>query len=164
MLRNILSVLIAVTVMMSFSCAGESDTENAGSNPTLSTDIVNNPKTLEDGEVVTTTTRALPEMSFERDKFDFGDIIQGEGREFSFKFTNTGAANLVITNAKGSCGCTVPDWPREPIAPGASSYIRVTYDSKGRKNKFNKTVTIEANTVPNESKLYISGNVVVPEG
>ena len=110
MLRKLTLGLLPVVVMLVVSCAA--DSESAGTEPKLSTDIINNPKTLEEGEVVTTSTRALPVMSFERDKFDFGDIIQGEGREFSFKFSNTGEAPLVISNAKGSCGCTVPDWPQ----------------------------------------------------
>ncbi|MFT7588149.1 MAG: hypothetical protein ACI959_000356 [Limisphaerales bacterium] len=163
MIRSDFFILIALSVVL---CACGTKAEDGVSvkkaEPTLSTDVINNPKTLEDGEVVLTDA-SLPQMTFERDKYDFGEIIQGEGREYSFKFTNTGESDLIISTAKGSCGCTVPDWPKEPIAPGASSYIRVTYDSKGRKDLFNKTVTITANTNPNSNKLYISGLVIVPE-
>ena len=102
-------------------------------------------------------------MTFERDKWDFGEIIQGEIVEYSFKFTNTGKSPLVITSAKGSCGCTVPEWPKEPIAPGQADYLKVTYDSNGRKDNFDKTVTITANTVPNTNQLFITGNVIVPQ-
>lgn len=129
----------------------------------LSTELIANPKSANPEVRAQASAAGAPVMQFDRDKWDFGEIIQGESVEYNFRFTNTGDAPLVITDAKGSCGCTVPDWPKEPIVPGESGRIKVTYDSKGRKDQFNKTVTITANTVPNANKLFISGLVIVPQ-
>ena len=83
--------------------------------------------------------------------------------KYAFKFKNTGSEPLVISDAKGSCGCTVPDWPREPIAPGASGEIKVEFDSKGKGSedgsKQTKKVTVTANTNPTQSYLTITGVV-----
>ncbi len=149
-------------------CASDSGSDGAKektgqTDPSLSGEMINNPKTADQSGTAGVDQATVPVMTFERDKWDFGEIIQGEIVEYSFKFTNTGNSPLVITSAKGSCGCTVPEWPKEPISPGAVGYLKVTYDSNGRKDKFDKTVTITANTVPNTNLLYISGNVIVPE-
>lgn len=150
------------------SCAGsESGNASGGNqegNATISTEVVNNPATASQDDSNPTASGANPVLTLPEDKHDFGEIIQGESVEYQFKFTNTGNAPLVITNAKGSCGCTVPDWPKQAIAPGETEFLRVTYDSKGRKGAFNKKVTITANTVPNTNILYITGDVIVPEG
>ena len=74
--------------------------------------------------------------------FDFGPLQEGEKVEHVFEFTNTSSNPLTISNAKGSCGCTVPEWPKEPIAPGEKGEIKVKYDSKGKKGLQNKTVTL----------------------
>ena len=148
------------------SCTGPEGTDSASasqdSNATISTEVVNNPATASQDES-SNSTGTNPVMTLPVDKHDFGEIIQGESVEYQFKFSNTGNAPLVITNAKGSCGCTVPDWPKQAIAPGETEYLRVTYDSKGRKGPFNKKVTITANTLPNTNILYITGDVIVPE-
>ena len=99
-------------------------------------------------------------MSFEEQSFDFGTITEGDKVEHVFKFTNTSENPLTITNARGSCGCTVPEWPKEPIAPGAASEIRVSFDSKGKKGPNNKSVTITANTIPTNTVLQISADVI----
>ncbi len=99
-------------------------------------------------------------MEFEESKFDFGTIQEGEKVEHVFKFTNTSDNPLTITNARGSCGCTVPLWPKEPIAPGATSEIKVSFDSKGKKGPNTKNVTITANTVPSNTILTISADVI----
>jgi Rieske Fe-S protein len=105
----------------------------------------------------------LTTVEFEETTYDYGEIMEGEKVVHNYKFTNTGKEPLIISNAKGSCGCTVPDWPREPIAPGASSEIKVQFDSKG-KGKVegaaqSKRVTITANTDPANSYLTIKGTV-----
>ena len=102
-------------------------------------------------------------VAFGETEYDFGTVDQGAVVEHVFTFTNSGSEPLVISNAKGSCGCTVPEWPKEPIAPGATGEITVKFDSKGKKNAQNKKVTITANTNPAQSFLYIKGNVNAPE-
>ena len=103
-------------------------------------------------------------MSFDATTFDFGTVNEGEMVSHTYKFTNTGSETLVLSDAKGSCGCTVPKWPREPIAPGASADITVEFNSKNKKGKRNQKVTITANTNPPQSFIYLTGEVTPAEG
>jgi len=98
-------------------------------------------------------------LDFDKLEHDYGTIDQGGNGSAEFRFTNTGTEPLIISNAKGSCGCTVPEWPKEPIAPGASSSIKVKYDTK-RVGPISKTVTITSNAIDNPSALLkIKGTV-----
>lgn len=94
-------------------------------------------------------------FEFEELVWDFGTITDGEVVEHSFKFKNAGNEPLVIASVKASCGCTVPDYSKEPVKPGKTGEIRVSFDSKGKENAVSKDVTIIANTVPVTSKLEI---------
>ena len=102
-------------------------------------------------------------VEYETMVYDYGEVKEGAKVKYSYKFKNTGSEPLVISDAKGSCGCTVPDWPREPIAPGASGEIKVEFDSKGKGtddgSKQTKRVTVTANTNPAQTYLTISGIV-----
>jgi hypothetical protein len=102
-------------------------------------------------------------MDFEAIEWDFGDINQGDVVVHAFKFTNSGSDPLIITNAKGSCGCTVPEWPRAPVAPGESGVIDVKFNSKGKKGKQNKRVTLTTNMVPSQQILTVKGQVNLKE-
>jgi len=102
-------------------------------------------------------------IEFENNLYDFGSITQGEKVTHTFNFTNTGDADLVIVSAKGSCGCTVPEWPKEPIAAGQSGVIKVVFNSEGKKGKQHKRVSIVANTEPATSAVTLKGEVIVPE-
>ncbi len=106
-----------------------------------------------------TPTGPLTSLAFEEMAFDYGDINQDTENEHIFKFTNTGSEPLIITKAKGSCGCTVPEFPDYPIAPGETNVIKVVYKPGKQKNKQSKTVTITANTEPSTTVLRISANV-----
>ncbi len=99
------------------------------------------------------------EISFETETIDYGTIDQGSDGKREFVFTNTGKEPLIIANAKGSCGCTVPTWPREPIAPGEQGVIKVKYDTK-RVGPFTKSVTISSNAATATKVLRIKGKVV----
>lgn len=103
-------------------------------------------------------------MAFEENVFDFGKITEGEKVSHVFKFKNTGNKPLIISNAQGSCGCTVPQYAKEPIAPGAESEMKVEFDSKGKVGSQSKTVTITANTIPAQTILTIKSEVVKLEG
>jgi hypothetical protein len=103
-----------------------------------------------------------PVMTFDSEIHDFGTIDQGGDGTYLFKFKNTGKEPLIISNAKGSCGCTVPSWPKEPIGPGATGTIKVTYDTK-RLGGFTKTVTISSNSKTPEKVITIKGTVKVEE-
>lgn len=96
------------------------------------------------------------EMTFEKTTVNYGNINQGDDPYRVFKFTNTGTEPLIIKKAKGSCGCTVPTYPKEPIAPGASAEIKVRYDTK-RIGKINKSITLQTNA--GVKLLKIAGNV-----
>ncbi|MEY3442743.1 MAG: hypothetical protein RLZZ519_1024 [Bacteroidota bacterium] len=103
---------------------------------------------------------AGPEIKFEEETHDFGDLMQGGDASYVFKFTNTGSGDLLISGAKGSCGCTVPKWCSEPVAPGAEGEIRVQYDSN-RIGGINKSVTINSNAVNEPVKtIFIKGNIL----
>ena len=99
-------------------------------------------------------------IEFMEPEFHFGVIEQGEVVQNVFEFTNTGTEPLVISNAKGTCGCTVPEWPREPIAPGASAKMLVQFDSTNKKSMQSKRVVITANTYPVNTYIKIKGEVV----
>ncbi len=102
-------------------------------------------------------------MTFNEMEHDYGDINQDTENEHVFAFTNTGKEPLVISNAVGSCGCTVPEWPKEPIAPGESGDIKVVFKPGKKEGAQTKNVTITANTDPKITKLVIKANVLKPE-
>ena len=85
---------------------------------------------------------AQGKFSFEEESYDFGTVIEGVKATHTFQFTNTGDAPIVISAVRASCGCTTPQWPKEPIAPGESGEITAIYNSKGRLNAFNKSIRI----------------------
>ncbi len=104
-----------------------------------------------------------PVLTFAESEFDFGTIDQGTKVEHVFKFTNTGDAPLVIVDAKSSCGCTVPVFPKEPVAPGAEAELLVKFNGSG-KNQVSKTVTITANTAAGKETIKIKAFVTPKEG
>lgn len=104
-------------------------------------------------------TGPVTAIKFEKDEHDFGKVKQDTQNKFKFKFKNTGANPLIIENAVGSCGCTVPTFPKEPIAPGASGEIEVVYSPGKQKGQQQKTVTVTANTDPRETKVQIKADV-----
>ena len=95
-------------------------------------------------------------IAFDAMAHDFGTIDQNTENVHVFNFTNTGDKPLIIETATGSCGCTVPEFPKEPIAPGATSQIKVVYKPGKQKGLQNKTVTVVANTQPKDTRLNIS--------
>lgn len=105
-------------------------------------------------------TEKMPKITFaEKGIFDFGPLTEGDVVEHVFKFTNTGQFPLIINNITASCGCTTPDWPHEPIAPGAKSSIKVRFNSRGKSGEQNKTITIFANTEPAMTDLQFKALV-----
>ncbi len=97
-------------------------------------------------------------MSLESDVVDYGTIDQGGEPLRVVKFTNTGTEPLVISGAKGSCGCTVPNWPKEPIMPGETSQIEIRYDTK-RVGSINKTVTVTSNDPAGKHIIRVTGTI-----
>lgn len=103
-----------------------------------------------------------PIMSVDKESHDYGEIEKGADPYCEFTITNKGSEPLIISNAKGSCGCTVPEWSKEPILPGESSVMKVKYDTK-RVGPINKSVTVTTNAVNEPTKvLRIMGKVLAP--
>ena len=106
------------------------------------------------------TPTSTAAMSFDKSTHDFGTIQEGETVQTTFTFTNVGQTDLIIVDARGSCGCTVPNYPKNtPIAPGASGEILVSFDSSNKPNMQQKTVTISANTSNGRETLRIKAMV-----
>jgi len=104
-----------------------------------------------------------PHINFEISSYDFGDITQGDKVAYTFEFTNDGDTPLVLSNVKTTCGCTASSWPREPIAPGATSKIDVTFNSTGKIGKQNKVITIMSNGTNSPETVKIITNILKPE-
>ena len=141
-------VLLALGMMT--SCGGNNSDK-------LSTELVNNPKSAEQHS----GKEAV--ITFDKMEHEFGRILQGEVVTYSFHFTNTGNAPLLITNVNTSCGCTVGDFPREPIKPGQDGFIKATYDSKGHHGFQSRALTVSANTNPSATTLRFKADVMTPD-
>ena len=106
-------------------------------------------------------SHAQDAMSFEALEYNYGTIKQGQVVNHDFKFKNAGKEPILITNAQGSCGCTVPEYPKEAIKPGGTGVIKVTFNSSGKSGMQDKTVTLTYND-NKTAVLHIKGNVDVP--
>lgn len=102
-------------------------------------------------------------MEFNEKSIDFGDITQGDKVEHTFVFNNTGDTPLVISNVAVTCGCTAPNWPKQPIAPGASGELKVVFNSAGKMGKQNSVVRIYSNASEPIEKVSLISNVL-PKG
>lgn len=147
------SLIYLITVLLIFTSCKNNKNER------FSTDLVNNPNTAQ-GNV---KSDKLPVFQFETDMHDFGKVIEGEKLTYSFKFKNVGKSDLIIASANATCGCTVADFPRTPIAPGSQGLITVTFNTSGKMGFQHKTVTLVANTQPNDYSLIIKAMVNNPE-
>ena len=134
-----------------YSC----NTKNSAADSDISPDLIDNPASASGNAE---SNKAI--LTFKDTKHDFGEIIDGVKVSHAFKFTNTGESDLIISNCVPSCGCTVPEFPRTPIKPGKSDYIKVIFDSKGRAGKFDKLVSVYSNSIPNVQQIFISGKVI----
>ncbi|MEO1437102.1 MAG: DUF1573 domain-containing protein [Bacteroidota bacterium] len=158
-------IIVLLLVQMSGVLGGGSSTNNnvrANARQSLNT---TNPAPVTPAPNPAANTPAVPtgpttSIAFAENTFDFGTVNEGEKVEHVFTFTNSGNEPLTITNAKGSCGCTVPDWPKEPIPPGKGSEIKVVFDSKGKSGKRDQKVTITANTNPVQTVINMVGEVI----
>ena len=102
------------------------------------------------------------DIQFREKQFDFSDIVQGDKVSRKFSFRNAGTEPLMILNVQTTCGCTATDWPKQPIAPGDSSSLMVTFNSAKKVGRINKIVTIYTNGMRPEERLKITGNVLLP--
>jgi hypothetical protein len=100
-------------------------------------------------------------INWDKSTHDFGDVFQGDKVEHTFRFTNTGNKDLVITNVEVTCGCTTPKgWPRDPIAPGGSGELTIAFNSAGKIGKQNKVITITSNSVGTLNQVMFTATVL----
>jgi hypothetical protein len=98
-------------------------------------------------------------INFVKNEHDFGTIKEGDVVEYTYTFTNTGEVPLIIQDARPSCGCTAPDWTKTPVPPGGKGFVKASFDSKGKPNMQNKTITVVANTNPQQTVLRFKAMV-----
>jgi len=157
-MRIVTTYLILLFCVFSFSACNQKENKSPLiPDNALDPDLVKNPASAsgENG-----TDVKVPVFSFKKEIHEFGNITEGEKIAYSFTFVNTGNADLLISNASATCGCTVPEFSREPVPPGKSGVINVIFDSSGREGYQRKEVFVTANTIPNSKKLIITGTVV----
>lgn len=143
----------AVLLVLLASCSSDKKETNG-----ISTNDVNNTASPDGSD-----KSNLPDIQFEEEVHDFGRITQGEKVSFAFKFKNTGKSNLIITSAAGSCGCTVPEWPKEPILPGKEGKVNVVFSSEGKSGLQEKSINIVTNCEPSTRVVRIKTEIIVPE-
>ena len=149
----VIMLCLLLCFMISCSDAVKSVDEQ---NDRVSTDLVKNNKSLDNPN----SNSGQPIIEVVDDEFDFGEIKEGENVIHEYKIKNTGTGDLLISSAKGSCGCTVPEWPEEPIKAGEEATIKVTFNSRGKPGVQNKRVTLMTNAIPSVKILTIKGNVI----
>lgn len=150
-MKHLSLILIGFLILVNFACRNQ---EDKNKEVLIPTEVVENPVSAGNS-----ATADGPRIFFEKTVHDFGRLKEGERVEYNFIFTNKGNADLLIDHCSGSCGCTVPEWPREPIRPGEKGKIKVSFDSQGRSGMNDKTITILANTIPRSTILRITAQV-----
>ena len=126
----------------------------------ISTDVIKNPISNND---TTLDQNKLPKFEFEETSFDFGVLVEGEKVAHEFKYKNIGKTDLIISSVSTTCGCTVPNYSKEPLKPGEEAELEVVFSSSGKQGMQHKTITILANTQPNRTYLEIMAEVITPD-
>jgi len=130
----------------------------SNSNNKLPTNVINNPNTANGID----ESEKMPQVNFKTTEHEFGEVIQGEIVSYGFKFTNTGNADLLLSDVSTSCGCTVPRYPVDPIKPGETKEIQAIFDSESRIGFQNKRITVLTNAIPSKYTLTIKADVIKP--
>ena len=148
-------------LLVGMSACNQNQPSNNDSEPAFKptgtlADLVHNP-VRPDGSI---DSSFLPIMSLKDTLFEFGTVNEGDIITKEFFFTNTGTAPLLVTEAKSTCGCTIPEWPKEAIAPDSSGVILVKFNTTNRTGAQLKEVSIFANTFPNRQVVKLSGRVI----
>jgi len=155
------SFFFALVVVALAACTGK----DAEKKIAAAEDQIQKPTTVTEAPQAETKPEGpLPELQFATTKHDFGTIKAGDPAEFTFNFKNNGKAPLVISAVKPSCGCTVPEYTKTPIEAGADGFVKVKFDTNGKSNVQNKTVTVIANTYPKETILSFTAFIIPKDG
>ncbi|NHN27940.1 DUF1573 domain-containing protein [Flavobacterium jejuense] len=174
MLKKTVSLLVVSLLMSVTACKDngsakiteddmktfESEKGIANTESTQSTEV----QTADANKTTKPVDGKYPKIQFNKLEHDFGTIKSGDKVETEFMVTNIGDADLIILDAKGSCGCTVPNPPKEPIKPGSSAPIKVSFDSTGKTGQQSKSVTLTTNTEAGTENFTIKANVLPKEG
>jgi hypothetical protein len=139
------------------ACGGNENQSKPKDDNKLDAALIFNPNTADSNATI---SKDVPTMDFVDTSHDFGKIYDGEVVLYSFEFKNNGTSPLLISNASGTCGCTVPDYPRNPIAPGESNKITVKFNSQGKVGIQNKRVDIFTNSAKGTHSLYVNTEVL----
>jgi hypothetical protein len=149
-----------VALIAMVSC--KSNTSSNTNSNQLPVSLISNPHTADGVDTVAAARK--PIMSFADTLHDFGNINENEKVSYDFAFKNTGPTPLIISGAMGSCGCTVADYPHDPIAPGAGGVMKVTFSSVNKSGHQEKSVSVHTNSLRGLHMLYIKGDIVKKEG
>ncbi len=150
---------LAVLSFFVFACSSENGERVETERSTRLDEFIRIP-TDEDGNV---DPEEMPRIQFAEDHFKYDTLQEGEQVEHSFTFTNKGSSSLLISSVKSSCGCTVADYPKEPVAPGEEGEIRATYNSIDKDGPQINEITIYSNAYPSQHSLTLSGFVLPKE-
>ncbi|MBK9337714.1 MAG: DUF1573 domain-containing protein [Lewinellaceae bacterium] len=155
MKNNLLFLAIALVLWAGCKNDGaESVREIRGSGGPNST-LIRNPATAD----LPLDTNQLARITYDAPEFDFGEVKEGAIVEHTFTFTNTGKVPLSVLNARSSCGCTVPEWPKEQIPPGGTGSIVAKFNTEAKTHDQKKWIYVTSNTYPNETKVLLRGYV-----
>lgn len=142
-------LLLAIAAMTFASCQQNTAKTPAATGTTATTEASANPVAAADAPVIT----------FDSGIYNFGKIAPGEKVNYSYKFKNTGKSPLIISNATATCGCTIPEPPKEPIPPGGEGVIKVVFDSHGKFGMQDKVITVTSNANPTVAELHLTGEI-----
>lgn len=146
-------------LLITIACNEAPKQEQTENKNLLPTSLVNNPRSANANDTV--AFKDMPTMDFKDTTHEFGDMMEGETVFYDFEFTNNGKTPLIINMANGSCGCTVPEYPHNPIEPGKTAVMKVKFNSAGKQGHQEKSVTISTNSNKGVHMLYIKANVKV---
>ena len=165
-MRLLINSSLLIMLSLAFACNTDTESGEAGvkkvegiqvADGVSNADIIRSPITADDS---TRDTVNIADIDFEEMIYNYGVVDKGAVITRSFKFTNTGKIPLMIGDAKTTCGCTVPNWPEDPILPGEGGIIKVKFDTSNKKaGRHKPPITIIANTYPRETIIYLDGIV-----
>lgn len=144
-------------LIVASACAADPDPSATREEPRAAgnADIIRNPVAVQEPD-----SAAAARMEFTETEYRFGEVEEGAVVRHTFAFTNSGDVPLLITDARSTCGCTVPSYPKEPIAPGASGSVEVVFNTAHKYGRQRKPVTLTANTYPSMTTIYLDGTVI----
>ncbi|HMR44119.1 MAG TPA: DUF1573 domain-containing protein [Saprospiraceae bacterium] len=158
-MRKLLWALAPVLIFAACNQDAEQKTgkrlEEISKDPNKISEIIRNPVSAN----APADTSFVAKITFEQERYEFGEVLEGDIVRHTFKFKNTGKIPLIISEARSTCGCTVPTWPKEAIPPGSEGKIEVQFNTEHKTGDQEKPVTITANTYPNMTTVYVSGKV-----